>query len=148
MAVSPFQHYWSLGVEEQFYLVWPALILGTAWLIRRTRGRSRAEATSSQRPYLVVLALVAAVSFALSLAITYWVPAAAFFSLPTRAWQLAVGGLVALTAGQWRRLSPLRCRDHGMGGAGPDPAGLHPLQHGPRSIRVSPRCCPPWVRRW
>ena len=82
------------------------LILGTAWLIRRVRRRTRAEATSSQRPYLVVLALVAAVSFALSLVITYVVPAVAFFSLPTRAWQLAVGGLVALTAGQWRRLSP------------------------------------------
>ena len=103
---SPFQHYWSLGVEEQFYLVWPALIIGTAWLIRRMRRRTRAEATSSQRPYLVVLALVAAVSFALSLATTHWAPAVAFFSLPTRAWQLAAGGLVALTAGQWRRLPP------------------------------------------
>jgi peptidoglycan/LPS O-acetylase OafA/YrhL len=107
VAVSPVQHYWSLGVEEQFYLVWPALILGTAWLIRRTRGRSRAEATSSQRPYLVVLVLVAAVSFALSLATTHWAPAAAFFSLPTRAWQLAAGGLVVLTADQWRRLPRL-----------------------------------------
>ena len=103
---SPFQHYWSLGVEEQFYLVWPALIIGTAWLIRRARRRTRAHAPSSQRPYLVVLALVAAVSFALSLAVTYVMPAVAFFSLPTRAWQLAVGGLVALTAGQWRRLPP------------------------------------------
>ena len=101
---SPFQHYWSLGVEEQFYLVWPPVIIGTAWLIRRVRRRTRADATSSKRPYLVVLALVAAVSFALSLAATYVVPAVAFFSLPTRAWQLAVGGLVALTAGQWRRL--------------------------------------------
>ena len=104
VAVSPFQHYWSLGVEEQFYLVWPALILGAAWLIRRTRGRSRAEATSSRRPYLKVLAAVAALSFALSLATTHWAPAVAFFSLPTRAWQLAIGGLVVLTADQWRRL--------------------------------------------
>ena len=104
MPPSPFLHYWSLGVEEQFYLVWPALILGTAWLIRRVRRRTGAPRTSSQRPYLVVLALVAAVSFALSLAATYVVPSVAFFSLPTRAWQLAVGGLVALTAGQWRRL--------------------------------------------
>jgi peptidoglycan/LPS O-acetylase OafA/YrhL len=106
MPLSPFQHYWSLGIEEQFYLVWPALIIGTAWLIRRARGRTRAEATSSQRPYLVVLALVAAVSFALSLAACYWAPFVAFFSLPTRAWQLAVGGLVVLTVEQWRRLPP------------------------------------------
>ncbi len=106
MPLSPFQHYWSLGVEEQFYLVWPALIIGTAWLIRRVRRRTRAEATSSRRPYLVVLALVAAVSFTLSLAACYWAPFVAFFSLPTRAWQLALGGLVALTVGRWQRLSP------------------------------------------
>jgi peptidoglycan/LPS O-acetylase OafA/YrhL len=103
---SPFQHYWSLGVEEQFYLVWPALIIGTAWLIRRVRRRTKVEATASQRPFLVVLAVVAAVSFALSLAATPFAPAVAFFSRPTRAWQLAVGGLVALTVARWRRLSP------------------------------------------
>ena len=101
---SPFQHYWSLGVEEQFYLVWPAIIIGTAWLIRRARRRAGAPATSSEKPYLLVLALVAAVSFAVSLVATYVAPSMAFFSLPTRAWQLAVGGLVALTATQWRRL--------------------------------------------
>ena len=106
MPPSPFQHYWSLGVEEQFYLVWPALIIGTAWLIRLVRRRTRTEATSSQRPYLVVLALVAAVSFALSLTDTYVMPAVAFFSLTTRAWQLAAGGLLALMAGHWRRLPP------------------------------------------
>ena len=116
MGQSPFLHYWSLGVEEQFYLVWPAMIIGTAWLIRRARRRTRAQATSSQRPYLVILALVAAVSFALSLAVTYVVSSVAFFSLPTRAWQLAVGGLVALTATQWRRLPPLPAAIAGWAG--------------------------------
>jgi peptidoglycan/LPS O-acetylase OafA/YrhL len=103
---SPFQHYWSLGVEEQFYLVWPLLMIGTAWLIRRTRRRTGAQTTSSPSPYLVVLVVVAAASFALSLLATHWAPFVAFFSLPTRAWQLAVGGLVALTATQWHRLPP------------------------------------------
>jgi peptidoglycan/LPS O-acetylase OafA/YrhL len=116
MPPSPFQHYWSLGVEEQFYLVWPALIIGTAWLTRRARRRTRADATSSETPYLVVLALVGAVSFAVSLKVTYVIPNAAFFSLPTRAWQLAVGGLVALTAGQWRRLPAMPAAIAGWGG--------------------------------
>ena len=116
MPPSPFQHYWSLGVEEQFYLVWPALIIATAWLIRRARRRAGADAASSKRPYLVVLALVAAVSFGLSLVATRLAPPVAFFSLPTRAWELAVGGLVALTAGQWRRLPPRSAAIAGWGG--------------------------------
>ena len=103
LPLSPFQQFWSLGVEEQFYLVWPALIIFTAWVIRR-RTRHNPVRTSSQRPYLLVLALVAASSFALSVVVCRWAPFVAFFSLPTRAWQLAVGGLIALTAGQWRRL--------------------------------------------
>ncbi|WP_207544296.1 acyltransferase family protein, partial [Mycobacterium alsense] len=101
---SPFQHYWSLGVEEQFYLVWPALIIGTTWLVRRVRRRAQADAPSLQRPYLVVLAIVGALSFAASLVLTQVLPPMAFFSLPTRAWELAAGGLVALTVGRWRRL--------------------------------------------
>ncbi|MCV7278941.1 acyltransferase [Mycolicibacterium flavescens] len=105
LSPSPFQHYWSLGVEEQFYLVWPLLIIGTAWLIRRVRRQTtRTGATSSVRPYLLILTLVVVVSFALSLVLTYLIPPIAFFSLPTRAWQLAAGGLIALTVGYWRRL--------------------------------------------
>ncbi len=117
---SPFQHYWTLGVEEQFYLVWPVIIIGTAWLIRRARRRRTSAPTTpsnpSKRPYLVVLALIAAVSFALSLVTTYLVPPAAYFSLPTRAWDLAVGGLVALTADQWRRLPTLPAKITGWAG--------------------------------
>ncbi|WP_231970960.1 acyltransferase family protein [Mycobacterium sp. E3198] len=115
---SPFLHYWSLGVEEQFYLVWPALIIGTAWLVRRARWRTKDLAAHSERPYLIVLALVAAISFVLSLVFTRTVPPVAFFSLPTRAWELAVGGLVALTAGQWRRLPALVAAIAGCVGLG------------------------------
>jgi peptidoglycan/LPS O-acetylase OafA/YrhL len=105
LSPSPFQHYWSLGVEEQFYVVWPILILGAAWLIRRARRlTSKSEETSWERPYVVALALVTVVSFGLSLVLTYLLPPVAFFSLPTRAWQLAAGGLVALTVVHWRRL--------------------------------------------
>ena len=103
LAPSPYQHYWSLGVEEQFYLVWPLLILVTAWGIRRVR-RQRADGPGSPVPYLAVLTLVAAVSFFLSVALTYVLPPFAYFSLPTRAWQLALGGIVAFTAPRWRRL--------------------------------------------
>ncbi|WP_165607985.1 acyltransferase family protein, partial [Mycobacterium alsense] len=88
----------------QFYLVWPALIIGTTWLVRRVRRRAQADAPSLQRPYLVVLAIVGALSFAASLVLTQVLPPMAFFSLPTRAWELAAGGLVALTVGRWRRL--------------------------------------------
>jgi peptidoglycan/LPS O-acetylase OafA/YrhL len=113
---SPFQHYWSLGVEEQFYLLWPALIIGTTCLVRRAGRRTGAHATGSATPYLVVLAVVAAVSFALSLLWTRTWPPWAFFSLPTRAWELAVGGLVALTAGEWRRLPAPAATIAGWGG--------------------------------
>ena len=70
-APSPFQHYWSLGVEEQFYLLWPALMLGIAVLPRRGRAA-----------YLIGLAAVIAGSLTLSLQWTHTSPPWAFFSLP------------------------------------------------------------------
>jgi peptidoglycan/LPS O-acetylase OafA/YrhL len=101
---SPFQHYWSLGVEEQFYLVWPPLLILTGWAVFRRRGKTAAPRERSVTPFLVVLALVAAVSFVVSYLWTAALPSWAFFSLPSRAWELAVGGLVGLTVAWWRRL--------------------------------------------
>jgi peptidoglycan/LPS O-acetylase OafA/YrhL len=115
---SPFQHYWSLGVEEQFYLVWPMLIIGTAWLVRRLPllRRRAPGAASSATPYALVLALVAAVSLAAGVLWTNTSPVWAFYSLPTRAWELAAGGLVALSIQQWRRLPLLPAAIVGWGG--------------------------------
>ncbi|MCX6489350.1 MAG: acyltransferase family protein [Mycobacterium sp.] len=101
---SPFEHYWTLGVEEQFYLFWPPVIIGLAWLIKHTHRRAKADAAPSKRPYIVLFSLITVVSFAMSFVASYVAPAAAYFSLPTRAWDLSVGGILALTATQWRRL--------------------------------------------
>ncbi len=107
---SPLQHYWSLGVEEQFYLLWPALLLAVGWLTRRlSRDKDRVRPPGGGSPVwpaLIVLGLVAGASFVLCLRWTTDLPSWAFFSLPARAWQLAAGGLVALSVAWWRRLSP------------------------------------------
>jgi peptidoglycan/LPS O-acetylase OafA/YrhL len=95
---SPFQHYWSLGVEEQFYLLWPALLVLAAWAGGRVLRHRSAAAPA------VVLAAVAAASFAVSLVWTATSPPWAYFSLPSRAFELAVGGLVALSVPLWRRI--------------------------------------------
>jgi len=90
---SPFLHFWSLSVEEQFYLVWPALIVLLTW-----RG-------GSSRRLIVALLIGVVASIALSIWLTDTSPARAFYLLPTRVWQLGVGGLLALigVAGTSRR---------------------------------------------
>ena len=80
----PLLHTWSLGVEEQFYLFYPLLLIG----LRRVM--------PTRLP--LALALIAAASFGLSLTWVGGAPNAAFYLLPSRAWELALGGLVALGA--------------------------------------------------
>jgi peptidoglycan/LPS O-acetylase OafA/YrhL len=100
-APSPVQHFWSLAVEEQFYVVWPLLILGVA----AVAGAGGAWSPRRGRLLLaaVVLVVVAA-SFAWSLHATAASPTTAYFSTSTRAWELGVGALVAVTASRLRRL--------------------------------------------
>ena len=77
---SPFIHYWSLAVEEQFYVVWPIFIL---FLSRY-----------GKRAVLYGVALSSALSLLLSIYQTQTSPIWAFYSLPTRAWELGVGALL------------------------------------------------------
>ena len=79
-AISPVLHFWSLGVEEQFYLLWPSFLL-LAW---RFAGRS-----ARGLAFWVCAATTA--SLVLGLLLTPARPTAAFYLLPTRAWALGVG---------------------------------------------------------
>lgn len=98
---SPLQHFWSLSVEEQFYLAWPVLFLVLGLLARRTRrGRALVEPA--------VLTLVVAASFAYSVHITAVAPAAAYFVTPARAWELGIGGLLAAAVHHGRLEDRLR----------------------------------------
>ena len=68
-APSPVLHFWSLGVEEQFYVVWPLLIIATAAFLTWRRRTSRSEATAarsvSRCPLAAVLAVLGVASFLL-----------------------------------------------------------------------------------
>ena len=82
---SPFQHFWSLSVEEQFYIVWPALLMVLLWNARQGRARS-----------LVAVGSASIASFVLCVWQTGASQPWAFFGLHTRAWELGIGALVAL----------------------------------------------------
>ncbi|MFN8168655.1 MAG: acyltransferase family protein [Candidatus Nanopelagicales bacterium] len=95
---SPVLHFWSLGVEEQFYLVWPLLVLAVALLARRRALRGEASAAVRRRHLAIALAVLGAASFLLSLRLTDRAQPWAFFGMPTRAWEFALGGLLAIGA--------------------------------------------------
>ncbi|MEU6135257.1 acyltransferase family protein [Nocardioides sp. NPDC047086] len=97
-APSPLQHYWSLSVEEQFYLVWPLAVLVAALLVRAS---TRASATTV---VATMAATVVVASVAWSIYATAISPATSYFSTFARAHELAVGALLACLL---RRRGPL-----------------------------------------
>jgi peptidoglycan/LPS O-acetylase OafA/YrhL len=94
---SPVQHFWSLSVEEQFYLVWPVALLGLFVLSRKSSQPKRILGAS--------IALILAVSLTYSIWATSIDPAMAYFVTPARIWEFAVGGLLCFlpqALGRWR----------------------------------------------
>jgi peptidoglycan/LPS O-acetylase OafA/YrhL len=95
---TPFEHFWSLGVEEQLYLLWPLLLL-VVWRTARNRpGRAVSFA----------VVVVIGVSLACSVVLTATDPAPAYFWPHTRAWEFGVGGLLALAPVSRRQRPRLR----------------------------------------
>ena len=92
---SPLLNYWSLGVEEQFYIVYPAVFLLMGWWARRGSFRLRIT---------VFLLAVIVLSYGYSIVFTASDAQSAYFSLLVRSWELALGGLIAVYGQQLQRI--------------------------------------------
>ncbi|MDQ1074382.1 MULTISPECIES: acyltransferase family protein [Microbacterium] len=98
-AASPVQHFWSLAVEEQFYLIWPLLIVLAIVFSARVARNKRTTASA-----LAGAVLVLSLAFAIQQSIVADV--SAYFVTTTRLWELAAGALVALTIDRVRLTLP------------------------------------------
>ncbi|HET7821594.1 MAG TPA: acyltransferase, partial [Ornithinibacter sp.] len=96
---SPVQHFWSLAVEEQFYVIWPLLLIVLALVVRRP----------SRRVVTGALGALVASSFVWSVWFSHTSPRPAFFTTTTRVWELGIGALLAVAlAGRSRPTTAAR----------------------------------------
>jgi peptidoglycan/LPS O-acetylase OafA/YrhL len=91
-ASSPFQHYWSLAVEEQFYILWPLVLTALAAAVTRR----------STLAIKVTLFIATLGSFGYSLFVTYGQPSLAYFTTFGRIWEFGIGAAIALLGHKFR----------------------------------------------
>lgn len=92
--LQPLLHTWSLAVEEQFYLLWPPLLVAL-WTLARHWPRWHAKTV-----VCVGIASISLLSLALSIAWSATNPGAAFFLMPSRLWELGSGAALAMMFGK------------------------------------------------
>jgi len=98
--ISPLQHYWSLGVEEQYYFVWPLVLV----LVLGFAVKAGASVAARRVTLAAVLAVIVGASFVWALTETRDNAAWAYFSTPSRVWELGVGALLAVLNPLFKRL--------------------------------------------
>lgn len=98
---SPFQHFWSLSVQGQIFIIWPLLLAGCIWCSHRARA-------SVRRVLTVVFACLAVGGFIYATQAVAANPESAYFSLPARMWEFAAGSFLALVQPYLRLAAPVR----------------------------------------
>ncbi|MFC6234893.1 acyltransferase family protein [Leucobacter soli] len=106
-AASPLQHFWTLSVEEQFYIVWPLILIVMLWIAGRTLKKTHAAFAEPGRTLRfagVGVLLILVPSLIWSVYYTTAHPAPAYFVTTTRLWELAIGAALAVFAVQIARI--------------------------------------------
>jgi peptidoglycan/LPS O-acetylase OafA/YrhL len=101
---SPLIHAWSLAVEEQFYIIWPLILLSFVRLRASVKGR------------VLFLALLTLGSFVVFLWLLGFSETRAFFQAPARAWEFSAGGLVSFVPISWLNRNKIPCQWAGIAG--------------------------------